>query len=123
MGLDMYARTLRNRPNQVVDFHEPGEGVEEIFYWRKHPDLHGWMERLYREKGGEAEDFNLATVILDLEDLERLEAVVRCEQLPHTEGFFFGHSEPGDAESDLNFIAAARKAIAEGLTVYYKAWW
>ena len=29
--------------------------VEQIHYWRKHPNLHGWMEDLYRAKGGAAE--------------------------------------------------------------------
>jgi hypothetical protein len=33
-----------------------------MHYWRKHPDLHGWMEKLCRAKGGKFDDFNLAPV-------------------------------------------------------------
>lgn len=50
MGLDMYACTLREQPATPVDF--KAEEVSELHYWRKHPNLHGWMEQLYREKGG-----------------------------------------------------------------------
>jgi hypothetical protein len=34
---------------------EPGAS-RELAYWRKHPSLHGWMEHLFRAKGGTAED-------------------------------------------------------------------
>jgi hypothetical protein len=50
MGLDMYALTTsENIP--AVNFKDPKD-IEELYYWRKHPNLHGWMEALYRLKGG-----------------------------------------------------------------------
>jgi hypothetical protein len=57
MGLDMYARTTNAKLKSPVDFDET-DGTE-FHYWRKHPDLHGWMERLYREKGGIDRSFQL----------------------------------------------------------------
>jgi hypothetical protein len=39
-----------------VDFEV--ETLAELHYWRKHPNLHGWMEQHYREKGDSAKSFN-----------------------------------------------------------------
>ena len=54
MGLDMYAFTA---PKEAVTRNigftlSELRDVREIHYWRKHPNLHGWMEELYRAKGG-----------------------------------------------------------------------
>jgi hypothetical protein len=121
MGLDMYAFTLRRPPATEVDF--PIEGAVELHYWRKHPNLHGWMESLYRAKGGKGECFNCATVMLRATDLDRLEDAVRHRRLPHTIGFFFGASDGSEQDDDLLFILNAREAIAIGKTVFYTSWW
>ena len=120
MGLDMYAyKTLE--PVEAFGFKEP-EDTEEIQYWRKHPNLHGWMEQLYRSKGG-TEKFNLTTVRLDEADIDALEDAVRNDRLPQTEGFFFGTSRPEEKEDDLKFVHAAREAMMDGYTVFYSSWW
>ena len=121
MGLDMYAYTTREKPAMPVDF-EPEDAIE-IHYWRKHPNLHGWMERLYYEKGGSEEIFNCAAVTLDTGDLDKLEQMVRANLLPHTSGFFFGESDGNEKDGDLAFIAKAREALAAGLSVFYTSWW
>src|SRR4051812_27748621 len=109
MGLDMYAFTTSHHIPEV-DFGEPSDRAE-LFYWRKHPNLHGWMEQLYRRKGGTDEDFNLAPVRLDAADLDALEEAVRNNALPHTDGFFFGVSRPDEKSLDLEFIRKARQII------------
>ena len=121
MGLDMYAHTT-HEDIPAVDFGRPND-AEEIFYWRKHPNLHGWMEKLYRKKGGGDPDFNLAPVRLEAADLNALEKAVEADSLPHTIGFFFGESQPEDREDTLNFIRLARLALASGKRIYYYAWW
>lgn len=121
MGLDMYAMTTTERPVSAVDF-KPEE-MCELHYWRKHPNLHGWMEALYYEKGGKEDCFNCTTVILSAEDLDRLEAVIKDGSLPETSGFFFGLTQGNEREDDLVFIAKAREAIEKGLTVFYDSWW
>ncbi len=121
MGLDMYAHFLFDAPATAVDFEVANYG--ELHYWRKHPNLHGWMERLYREKGGQDASFNCVNLLLTAEDLDRLEADIRSRSLPPTSGFFFGESDGSEVEDDLRFIAKARSAIAEGLTVFYSSWW
>jgi hypothetical protein len=121
MGLDMYAHYLHDAPDTSVDFKDQSDG--ELHYWRKHPNLHGWMERLYREKGGQEANFNCVNVVLTTEDLDRLEADIRAGNLPRTSGFFFGESDGSEVKGDLSFVEKAREAIGEGLTVYYTPWW
>lgn len=127
MGLDMFAWRVKNQ-DVIDDFtivsSDTGK-VEEIKYWRKHHDLHGWMESLYHAKGGENDVFNCQKVRLTLEDLDKLEADVVANRLPDTTGFFFGNNPP-DLDSiagDLQFIVRARQVINEGDAVYYDSWW
>jgi hypothetical protein len=120
MGLDMYAYITR-APVGAVDFTAPGD-TQEIAYWRKHPNLHGWMEALYYRKGG-VQAFNCTNVRLDAVDLDALEAALDHEGLPHTTGFFFGETRPEEAELDRSFIARAREALAAGYAVFYDSWW
>jgi hypothetical protein len=105
-----------------LDYETPIVGAKEIAYWRKHPDLHGWMENLYREKGGREKSFNGDLVVLTLADLDRLEEDILRKNLPKTSGFFFGES--GEISlKDLEFVLEARKAIQEGDTVFYDSSW
>ncbi|WP_430450713.1 phosphoglycerate kinase [Rhodopirellula europaea] len=120
MGLDMYAMTTTEVLEKEVDFKVDDTG--ELHYWRKHPNLHGWMERLYYDKGG-TEDFNCVPVVLNVTDLDQLEIDIQSGDLPDTSGFFFGESEGNESEDDLEFIAKARRAIADGQTVFYDSWW
>ena len=112
MGLDQYASIRKD-----------GQEDLEIAYWRKHPNLQGWMENLWREKGN-AGEFNCVEVELTFEDLEQLEASIEGEELPETQGFFFGNnSDDFYREQDLAFIADASEAIEQGYTVIYTSWW
>jgi hypothetical protein len=122
MGLDMYAYVTTAALNQAVDFPEP-EDCEELHYWRKHPNLHGWMEKLYRAKQGSNEDFNLAPLLLTVDDLTRLDRDIKNGALPKTSGFFFGQSTGAERGNDLEFVVKARLAIAQGKIVFYLAWW
>ena len=122
MGLDMYAYVTAEKLASAVDFPEPVR-FKKLHYWRKHPNLHGWMEALYVEKGGKDTNFNMSPVKLDSADLDRLEAAITGKKLPDTTGFFFGESDGSEAEDDLSFIAKARQAIALGNVVFYLAWW
>lgn len=120
MGLDMYAFTTKETPASPTDFKVTD--AQELHCWRKHPNLHGWMRDIYYAKGGSAE-FNCVPVVLTLEDLRRLEDAIIAKELPETHGFFFGMTDGTESEDDLEFIAKARAAIADGLTVYYDSWW
>ena len=123
MGLDQYANARRGEPQTDEDGYTYYEDSMELAYWRKHPNLQGWMEELWLEKGGEGE-FNCEDVELTLDDLDALEQSLDAEDLPETVGFFFGqNSDDHYAEQDREFIREARAAIKQGYTVVYNSWW
>jgi hypothetical protein len=119
MGLDMYAYVA----NKEQD-HDTESSSRELAYWRKHPNLHGWMEELYRAKGGNAEIFNGVEVELNYDDILQLEEDVKNGRLPSTSGFFFG--TPSDdyyLTTDLEFIKQAKAELFVGLRVFYNSSW
>lgn len=120
MGLDMYAFSV------AKDSTPQGKPeTKELAYWRKHPNLHGWMENLWRARTGNQTDaFNCTDVELTLEDLEALENAILLKDLPSTQGFFFG-SEADEyyKKQDLQFIKEAKADLFCGLKVFYSSWW
>jgi hypothetical protein len=121
MGLDQYAFAVNNNGEK-----------EELAYWRKHPNLQGWMENLWESKGRPGDrnenntlgDFNCIPVELTKEDLDNLERDITNASLPSTGGFFFGeNSDSYYGQQDLEFVQKAREALDKGLTVVYDSWW
>jgi hypothetical protein len=122
MGLDQYGYAVK------------GDDKRELMYWRKHPNLHGFMDELWESKdrpvpdGIEVDDspmgsFNCIPLSLTMGDLEELEECVRGNKLPHTYGFFFGESREEHDEATLEFINKAKQALLDGYEVYYDSWW
>jgi hypothetical protein len=137
MGLDMYAYAAA-RAGQQNEFYESAEfnadskdfenlsvnKPREIAYWRKHPNLHGWMEKLAEKKGIEYSTFNGVELELTYDDLEILELDVIAGTLPGTTGFFFGNdADEHYKEQDLEFIRNARVELFMGLKVFYNSSW
>jgi hypothetical protein len=130
MGLDQYAYAAAKAD---TEWHTGNR--QELAYWRKHPNLQGWMEQLWRAKGcpGVSNNldidnndvtFNGVEVELTWEDLDALEEDVNNGRLPSTTGFFFG--TPSDdyyLQEDLTFIRKARAEIFTGLRVFYNSSW
>jgi hypothetical protein len=101
-------------------------GSTKLHQWHKHPNMHAWMQRLWRAKRrpNSNASFNHHTPIgLERADLDALERVVRQRQLPTCSGSFFGESDGSEQADDLAFIAEARSAMARGRLVYYTSWW
>ena len=138
MGLDQYAY-VANKAGQRAEFYESaawdavaGEFVNpnmtephEIAYWRKHPNLQGWMEALYRAKGGTGE-FNGDEVELTWEDVDMLEHDIKNGYMAkmNTEGFFFGNpSDDYYKEKDLKFCVDAKAELFLGRKVFYNSSW
>ena len=139
MGLDQYATARKGEPRkvpqtwtttdadgneeEVVEYYNEWDDEIQLAEWRKHPNLQGWMQELYYEKGGEGE-FNCVDLELTLEDLDALEATLDEEELPETVGFFFGsNADDHYAEADREFIVQARAALKQGYKVFYSSWW
>lgn len=142
MGLDQYAYAAA-RSNQRHDFYNQTPGVSkpiDIAYWRKHPNLQGWMERLWLRKQGISThpdiqyiegkqpptEFNCVELELTWEDLDQLEQDLLNEELSkmETRGFFFGNpSDDYYREYDLQFIKDAKAQLFLGLKVFYNSSW
>jgi len=105
------------------------DSEKEIAYWRKHPNLHGWMEQLWIDRNPDLHlsgnnIFNGIELEVTEEDLDRLEYAVSNGLLPPTTGFFFGDTaDDYYRQHDLDFIAHARADLFCGLRVYYNSSW
>lgn len=140
MGLDQYAY-IASKAGQREEYYSqdgdwdtvtrdwvtkgPVSKPQELAYWRKHPNLQGWMEALYRAKGGTGE-FNGDEVELTWEDVDMLEHDIKNGHMSHlgTTGFFFGN--PSDSyykEQDLKFCIDAKAELFLGRKVFYNSSW
>lgn len=120
----MYAYVGAASQREEVTEDQKVSEPREIAYWRKHPNLHGWMERLAESKGLEYRTFNGVELELTWQDLDELEQAVTHGQLPATRGFFFGdNSDEHYREQDLEFIKNARAELFLGLKVFYNSSW
>lgn len=141
MGLDqyMYVATKAGTYNEYYedenyskDESDPTkiQKPREIAYRRKHPNLQGWMERLWLQKNPDIDPnnrdamFNGVELELTWEDLEALEQDVTEGNLPATRGFFFGEdSDEYYRNQDLEFIKNAKAELFIGLRVFYNSSW
>jgi hypothetical protein len=138
MGLDQYAYVAARagayneyyeNENYEKDDSDPTKQSKprELAYWRKHPNLQGWMKRLWEEKNPddtEVTSFNCIELELTWQDLERLELDIISGGLPETTGFFFGNdSNEFYYNNDLNFVKNAKAEIFLGLRVFYNSSW
>ena len=77
--------------------------ILDIAYWRKHPNLHGYIVQNFANGVDECQRIHL-----DKNDLEKIIDAIKNDELPETTGFFFG--EPQDP-NDQNSINQIQKAI------------
>lgn len=144
MGLDQYAY-IANRKGQRSEWYERAEynkktgefenpnmpEPQEIAYWRKHPNLQGWMEMLWQAKGmpgtGNTDaEFNGIELELTWDDIDKLEKDIKAGTVGGlgTTGFFFG--KPSDdyyREKDLQFCIDAKAELFLGRKVFYNSSW
>jgi hypothetical protein len=87
-----------------------------------HPEI---LEAIKKEHSRPVSQFNREAIRITLHDLARLEADIKAEALPLTEGPFFGDNEQNETTKadDLLFVAKARKLLSAGFAVYYGADW
>lgn len=135
MGLDMYVYVATQAGAQSA-YYEAEFGDDkskvgtvgrprEIAYWRKHPNLHGWMRQLWESRGNSG-DFNGDELELTWEDLAQLEEDIHNHRLAsiNETGFFFGNpSDDYYRIQDLEFIKNARAELFMGLRVFYNSSW
>lgn len=110
MGLDMY---LTGEKYLLTDYENPENNLTEdgfplkgkllrLGYWRKHPNLHGFIVETFADGEDTCQPINL-----DIDDIERIIDAVTRDELPHTEGFFFGQSDGSEKSEALRIFNAA----------------
>ncbi len=126
MGLDMfltgerhwYERSERKRGDKKAEQYDLG-------YWRKHPDLHGFIVEEFADGEDDCRDIELTR-----DRIGRILAAVKNGELPETTGFFFGTSEKTDEriandleifEDALDWLDAEEPDVLR--TVSYRASW
>jgi hypothetical protein len=105
MGLDMYMQGEIHLPFDTVkklDGFKVDKLVLEIGYWRKHPNLHGYIVKEFAGGVDECQRIDLSR-----EQLVQLLKAVKEDKLPPTEGFFFGESDGSEKEGDIQVIEQA----------------
>ena len=110
MGLDMflegtkflaYTESPDERPTE--DGYHVKERILDLGYWRKHPDLHGYIVRTF------ADGVDACQIIsLSVDDLAKIIEAVKARELPHTTGSFFGESRGDEIQRDVEIFEAAR---------------
>jgi hypothetical protein len=136
MGLDQYAyaASKANAKNEYYEEkYERGnddvvDPTTELAYWRKHPNLHGWMEKLWRDKTNQHDVgdpmFNGVELELTFDDIIQLEEDIKNGNLPATSGFFFGsNSDDYYKAQDLEFVYEAKSRLFLGQKVFYNSSW
>ena len=94
--------------------------ILDLGYWRKHPDLHGYIVQTFAGGADKCQEIKL-----DAAALRKAIAAVEAGELPHTEGFFFGTSADDPPETDLEILRAALTWLEAGASrsVWYRASW
>lgn len=122
-----YVRAPYNEPEKQLkeDGFPVSKTILELGYWRKHPNLHGYIVNTFASGVD-----NCEAIFLNRDDLLQIITAIETNQLPQTTGFFFGESDPS---RDLPTIEILRKAInwldskpdnpLEVRMVYYQASW
>lgn len=103
---------------------------ELIATWRKHPDLHGWMENRWREQTGSTEIFNCVDFELCEADILDCMEAVKTNSLPCTDGPSFGDENEWTAEQrarqkqeDITVLEDALRRLQAGECIVYSSWW
>lgn len=135
MGLDQYAYIASKAE---TDYDDPSR--QEIAYWRKHPNLQGWMEKLWLKKQSipytqtdqfienvyPSRDFNGVELELTWDDIDKLEKDIKTGKTAKldTQGFFFGRpSDHHYYDYDLDFCVDAKAELFLGRKVFYNSSW
>ncbi len=93
-------------------------------YWRKHPDLHGFIVREFADGVDDCREIYIG----DEAGLSKILVASEADGLPNTEGFFFGESMAEDKDNTRKILEMAIAWVAEDdprfyRGVYYRASW
>ena len=131
MGLDMY---LDGDKYLALNFDNPENTPTEdgyrltnrtlrLGYWRKHPNLHGYIVNTFADGIDQCQRIDLSE-----NDIEKIIDAVARDDLPHTQGFFFGASDGSEREETLRIFRDALQWVRTTesnvfRSIYYQASW
>lgn len=131
MGLDMY---LDGDKYLALNFDNPENTPTEdgyrltnrtlrLGYWRKHPNLHGYIVNTFADGIDQCQRIDLSE-----NDIEKIIDAVARDDLPHTQGFFFGASDGSEREETLRIFRDALQWLRTPesnvfRSIYYQASW
>lgn len=131
MGLDMYLEGRKyvsenyNHPekNRMEDGFRIKGVTLELGYWRKHPNLHGFIVQTFADGVDQCQEIPLSK-----ENLAKILQAIKGEELPETKGFFFGASDGTEKDEDTGIFRSALKWLMSDETGYsnsvvYRASW
>ena len=105
MGLDMYL--TGEKFVMTTGLQEDGFRLRsktlELGYWRKHPNLHGYIVQTFAGGEDDCQTIDLSGHI------RTIIAAIQAKELPHTTGFFFGASD------------SSQECMEEDITIFEKA--
>jgi hypothetical protein len=108
MGLDMYLtgeKFVMSLKLQEDGFRLRSKTLD-LGYWRKHPNLHGYIVQTFA--GGKDE---CQTIDFGPDHIRTIIAAVKARELPDTTGFFFGVSDSSQERMEED-IATFERALA-----------
>jgi hypothetical protein len=108
MGLDMYLTgekfIMSTSPHPQEDGFRLRSKTLELGYWRKHPNLHGYIVQTFAGGKDECQEIDLG-----VDHIRTIIAAIKDRELPHTTGFFFGASDP------------SKERLAEDIAIFERA--
>jgi|TARA_R100000482_G_C5073473_1_gene122580 hypothetical protein len=111
MGLDMYLQgrlyhhgmkhdndgKFTERKREKVEGYEKTATEIELAYWRKHPNLHGYIVNTFNKGVDDCTPIDLSP-----DNLDQIADAIEDDNLPETTGFFFGESSWHEDEKEEN---------------------
>lgn len=124
MGLDMYLHAEKYYHGKAAEgaWKKKSERYD-AGYWRKHPNLHGYIVQEFAEGVDECQEIELSA-----DNIRQIIKASKENALPYTTGFFFGESTPKRNAEGIAFFEKALEWLEteeEGVwrSIIYRASW
>jgi hypothetical protein len=101
VGLDMYLeghKRFYRGAGEEDGFPIKGKTLD-LGYWRKHPNLHGFIVQAFAEGVD-----NCQEIYLGAQDIRNIISALSNDSLPETKGFFFGASDSSQAQREHDMV-------------------
>jgi hypothetical protein len=120
MGLDMFFIKVPHGEN-------PDYEASRIKYFRKHSDLHGWLQEQWlktQPEGTNPENFNCKYFLITQDVLDGMKSLCAKSRKKKYRGLFWGSSCKEDWDETKELCDVIQDCLDSVFTdVYYYGWW